>query len=360
MPFNRNLDNIPFRPRKPLPLSTDGTGPVRLNFNESPYGPSPKVKQYSLDTLDVFQQYPDGSQEPLVSALADHYSLETANIVVLSGSLEGIAVTFRAMLNQGDEVVTSINGFLANNINIMACGGTVVKVAEENNTVSVDNLLNAVTDKTKIVLVCNPNNPTGTYLPLSEMKRLADNLPEHVYLMMDDAYAEYAEYYDDYSSGLALFSKTGRVIVTRTFSKAYGLASVRVGWVVAPDDVMAAVRKIPFTFSVGRTALNMARIALEDDAYMRDVVAKNQAVKEKFVASMQALGITVVPSATNFVLLQFPEGDKNAVGAYEYLAERDLMTLAPPAGSEQDLRISLGLPEHMDAVAQHIADYLQG
>ena len=360
MPFNKNLDAIPLRPRKPLPASQNGDGSLRLNFNESPYGASPKVKQYCLDTIDVFEQYPDGTQEPLVSALAEKYRLETANIAVLSGTTEAIAVTLRAMLNQGDEVVTSINGFPANTVNMMACGATIIKVAEEDNKVSVDNLLNAVTDKTKIVLVCNPNNPTGTYLPFSEIKRLADNLPEHVYLLMDDAYAEYAQYYDDYQSGLALFAKTGRVLVTRTFSKAYGLAAQRVGWVVAPDDVMGSLRKIPFTFSVGPFALKLATVALQDDAYMRDVVVKNQAVKEKFTAQIEKLGITVVPSATNFVLLQFPAGDKNGMGAYDYLAERGMLTQPPSPESAQNLRITLGLPHHMDTVAQHIADYLQG
>ena len=332
---------------------------VRLQYNESAYGASPKVSQFNLDHPEDFQFYPNGSQEPLVTALSDYFKLPKDNFFALSGSSEGIATVMRTLLNSGDEVVSSPNGFPPNFTNISSYGGEVITVNDRDDRAYIDGLLDAITPKTKLVLLCNPNNPTGTYIPKSEIKRLYDNLPEHVYLLLDSAYAEYGSTYDDYDCGLELFSTTGRLIISRTFSKAYGLASLRIGFIIIPDDFSAMVRKIPVSYSISTRTLELATIALNDQDFLNDVIQKNKTVREMFSQSIRDLGLkTIEPNATNFLMIEFPDATKNGVGAYEYLFEKKIITQAPAPGKEHRLRITLGTMEIMQEIAGHLADYL--
>lgn len=357
MTLNKNLDKLPV---VPLPSHVDtlaDNAPLRLHFNESPYGCSPMAKQAYMDSFQGVNTYPDGSQDPLISALSDHYGVPRENLKACPGTAEGLSTLMRVLLNDNDNVVTSINGFPTTNGHIISFGADLIKVNEQNHKVHVDALLEAVNDKTKVILVCNPNNPTGTYIPVADIQRLHDNVPPHVYLVLDSAYAEYADF-ADYDNGLSLFSPTGRVIVTQTFSKAYGLSSMRIGWMAVPNVVAEAIGKVRVSYTTTVTSLKVATAALCDQDFVKDVIAKNKIVRNTFTTAMENLGITALPSATNFVMLHFPAGCKNGIGACKYLEKHNIQVRTSP-DKDQHLRVSLGTAEDMQRVINHITDYMK-
>ena len=224
----------------------------------------------------------------------------------------------------------------------------------------VDEMLRRVTDKTKIVIVANPNNPTGTYLPDSELRRLHAGLPEHVLLVVDGAYAEYVTR-EDYSCGLELARSAANVVVTRTFSKIYGLPALRIGWAYASPAIIDAVQRIRTPFNTNAAALAAAAAAVKDVDYTRQQREHNAAWLERIRESLTALGLYVVPSVTNFYLMRFPENsDKTASGAADYLKSRGI--IPRPVGSENDphLRITVGSDSENEAVLAALTDYMNG
>ena len=202
---------------------------IKLASNEGALGPSPKAVEACREAAENLHRYPDGGCSALRSSLGDFYGLDPERIVCGAGSDELLDMLARAYAGPGDEVLFTEHGFLMYPIAAMGAGATPVKAPETNLHADVDALLDKVTDKTKIVYLANPNNPTGTYLPDTEVRRLRKGLPENVLLVIDAAYAEYVEL-DDYSAGAELVDECDNVVMTRTFSKIYGLASLRIGW----------------------------------------------------------------------------------------------------------------------------------
>lgn len=354
MPLRNSIDTMPpFPPLSVIKSQGDGV-PVRLFFNESPYGCSPLAQQVYTDSLQGVELYADGSQEPLISALAAHYNVPKGNLVAVPGTTEGLAILMRVLLNDGDDVVTSVNGYGPTHNHITAYGGNLIKVAERDYKIHIDGILNAVTENTKAVLLCNPNNPTGTYLPHSEIQRLHNNLPDHIYLILDSAYAEYANF-ADYNNGLSLFDPKGRVIVTQTFSKAYGMAALRIGWLAVPSDVAIGIGKIFIQWTTNTIALQTAAAALQDKEFLQSVIAKNTVIRDTVTKALRNLGLIVPNSATNFVMAYFPDTVKNSKGAFNCLAQYDL--LVRPV-NDATLRISLGTAHDMEQVVAYITDYL--
>ena len=266
-----------------------------------------------------------------------------------------------AYLGPGDEGLFTEHGFLVYRINILGAGGVPVVAPETDLTASVDAMLARVSDRTKIVFLANPNNPTGTYLPFEEVKRLHAGLPPSVLLVLDAAYAEYVRR-NDYSSGLELALEAENVVMTRTFSKIYGLAALRVGWMLAPAHVADAVNRIRGPFNVNSAAIAAGAAAMRDDAHAAAALAHNEAWLPRLTREIEALGLRVTPSVGNFVLIHFPEDPgRTAKEADAFLGRRGLILRAVAAyGLPHALRMTIGSAEANEKVIQALAEFTAG
>ena len=325
---------------------------LRLASNENPLGPSPRAAEAYRDLAHELHRYPDGGATALRQAIAEIHDLEAARIICGAGSDELIALLTRAYAGPGDEVLYSRHGFLMYAIGAKAVGATPVYAEETNLTANVDALLAKVTEKTKLLFLANPNNPTGTYLPRAELVRLHAALPEDVLLVVDQAYAEYVAPGSD-DGALALAAAQENVLVTRTFSKIYGLAGERVGWGTAAPHIVDALNRIRGPFNVTVSAQAAALAALEDQAWVVHSREHNIAERARFAAGIETLGnhgLRAVPSEANFLLVLF-EGKLTAQEAHDGLAARGYATRhLPGQGLPNALRITIGTGEQMDEV----------
>lgn len=315
----------------------------KLSSNESPLGPPKSAIAAFKAEADTLELYPDGSATALRNAVASRYGLDPARIICGNGSDELIGLLAHIYLAPGDEGLFSQYGFLSYPIAIRAAGGTPVVAPEDQYRASVDNLLAKVTARTKIVFLANPNNPTGTYLPYSEIKRLHAGLPGHVLLVLDAAYAEYVQT-NDYASGLELVSESENVVMTRTFSKIYGLAALRIGWGYAPAATVDMVNRIRGPFNVNSAAIAAGVAAISDAAHVEAALAHNARWLPEVTKSLEAMGLEVPPSVGNFVLMRFPQTDgRTAAAANEYLMARGFLLRGMAGyGLPDCLRMTIG------------------
>ncbi len=339
-----------------------GKGPsYKLASNENPLGASPKAKAVFAEMAGKLEIYPDGGAGALKAAIAKKNGLDAARIIVGAGSDEIFLMLGRAYLGPGDETISTKHAFAIYAIIAQQQGATAIEVDEKNFTADVDAILKAVTPRTKIVWLANPNNPTGTYLPYDEVKRLHAGLPSSVLLVLDGAYAEFVRK-NDYASGIELASQFDNVILTRTFSKLYGLAGLRVGWAYAPAHVIDALERVRMPFNVNLIAQAVAIAALEDDAFTEKSLAHNDKELPRLIAGLRALGLEVLESVGNFCVVKFPEAKgKTAAEALAYLKEHGV-TVRSLAGYRmpQYLRISVGTVEGNDAVLSRLKAFLAG
>ncbi len=317
----------------------------KLSANENPLGPSAKAVA-AFQSANALELYPDGSSTRLREAIAAQYGLDPARIVCGTGSDELLMLTAAAFAGPGDEVLYSQHGFLVYRIAALAAGATPVVAPEKDYRTDVDALLAAVTDKTRVVFLANPNNPTGTYLPFDEVKRLQRGLPPHVLLALDAAYAEYVRR-NDYEAGIELVATCPNVVMLRTFSKIYGLAALRVGWLYGPAEVADAVNRIRGAFNVSAPGLAAAVAAIEDTAHVETAVAHNETWLPWLAQELTALGLTVTPSVTNFLLVHFPPTPgRTAKEADAFLSQRGLILRRVDSyGLPDALRVTIGTEE---------------
>jgi histidinol-phosphate aminotransferase len=332
---------------------------VKLSSNETPLGPSPRAVAAFRGLADTLALYPDGSATKLREAIAAKFGLDPARLLCGSGSDELLSLITNAYLGPGDEGIHSAHGFLVYPIAIKAAGGKPVSVPEKNLTADVDSMLAAVTERTRIVYLANPNNPTGTYLPFDEVKRLHAGLPGHVLLVLDAAYAEYVRR-NDYASGLELVATSENVVMTRTFSKIYGLANLRLGWMVGPPGVIDALNRIRGPFNVNGAALAAGVAAIEDDAHVGLAIAHNERWLPWLTDALQGVGLTVTPSVGNFVLIHFPGTDgRTAKAADAWLTQRGLILRRMDAyGLSGALRLTIGDEAANRAVVAALGDFM--
>jgi len=332
---------------------------IRLASNEGALGPSPRALEAYKALAGEIHRYPDGGSAALRAALASRFGLEAERIVCSGGSDELITLLVRAYAGPGDEVLYSQHGFLMYPIAAKGVGATPVMAPEKNLTTDVDALLAAVTERTRLVFVANPNNPTGTYIPAAEMARLQAGLPAHVVLVIDAAYAEYVGQHD-YEPGIELVRRTTNTVMTRTFSKIYALGGMRVGWAYCPDNIADVLNRLRNPFNVNAAGQAAAVAALED----ADFAQRSRAHNDKWLPwtseALTRLGLKLTPSVGNFVLAQFADdAGRNADAAWDYMKSRGILTRKMGAyGLPNALRITIGTGEEMKAVVEALSQFL--
>ena len=335
----------------------DGRPLIKLSANENPLGTSAAALA-ARDQAVIPSLYPDPDSVALRQALGQLHGIDPARIVMGTGSGELLTVAASAFAGPGDEVLYVRYGFSLYDIAARRCGATPVVAPDADYGTDVDALLAMVNARTKVVFVANPNNPTGSFLSKSELARLHAGLPPHVLLVLDQAYAEYVvPELDDGSIELA--AAHGNVLVTRTFSKAYGLAGERVGWGTGAPELVEVLNRLRGPFNVSNAAQAAALAAVGDQAFVDHSRLHNAAERARFVAAIEALGnhgLRAVPSEANFVLVLF-EGKLTGEQAYNGLAERGyIVRWLPGQGLPHGLRITVGKAQDMDAIALALRD----
>jgi histidinol-phosphate aminotransferase len=331
----------------------------KLSANETPFGPSPKaIEIYRTAGLHL-EDYPEGSSRVLREAIGRRYGLDPNRIICGAGSDEILNFLAHVYLGPGDEAIHTTHGFLVYPIATMSNGATNVVVPEIEFTANVDLILKAVTPRTKLVWLANPNNPTGTYLPFDEVKRLRNGLPPHVLLVLDAAYGDYVSR-NDYESGIELVATTDNTVMTRTFSKIYGLAALRIGWMYGPEHIVDAVNRIRGPFNVSTPAMLAGVAALEDTEHYNMSREHNERWRTLLTEEIGKLGLKVTPSVGNFILIHFPlDKGKTADEADAFLTQRGLILRAlknyqlPHA-----LRLTIGTEEANRLVIATLADFM--
>lgn len=351
------LDIAPYTPGK---SGAGLTGRVfKLSANETPLGPSPKAIEAFKSAADHLEDYPEGSSRALREAIGRTYGLDPDHIICGAGSDEILNLLAHTYLGPGDEAIHTTHGFLVYPIATMANGAINVIAPEKIFTADVDAILKAVTPRTKMVWLANPNNPTGTYVPFDEVKRLRAELPSHVLLVIDAAYSEYV-LRNDYEAGIEMVSTTDNTVMTRTFSKIHGLAALRVGWMYGPANIVDAVNRIRGPFNVSTPATLAAIASLEDTAHQEKSRVHTEKWRAWLTDEVSKLGLTVTPSAANFILIHFPQdAGKTADDADAFLTKRGLILRAlknyklPHA-----LRMTIGTEEANRLVVEALTEFM--
>jgi histidinol-phosphate aminotransferase len=351
------LDIAPYVPGK---SSAPGVAKVfKLSSNETPLGPSAKTVEAYQTIGKHLEDYPDGSASELREAIGSVFGLDPARIVCGAGSDDLLNLLARAFLADGDEAIHTTHGFLVYPIATLGTGAKPVVAPEKNLTADIDAILAAVTPKTKIVFLANPNNPTGTYVPFDEVRRLHRSLRSDILLVLDAAYAEYVRR-NDYEAGIELVATSENVVMCRTFSKIYGLASVRLGWMYGPANVIDAVNRIRGPFNVSAPAIAAGIAAVKDTAHVARAAEHNAKWLPWLTDEIGKLGLKVTPSVGNFILIHFPETKgKTAKEADAFLTKRGLILRAVGAYKLPNaLRMTVGSEEANKLVVAALAEFM--
>ena len=326
---------------------------IKLSANENPFGPSASAIEAYRGLADKLGLYPE-AHEPLCQTIAQVHGIEADRIVLGAGSDEIISLLVKAYAGPGDEVLFSEHGFLMYRLSAMAAGATPVTAPERDLTTDVDALIAALTDRTRLVFVANPNNPTGTMIGRADLARLADAIPPQALLVADAAYAEYLRPGED--DGAAELVRTrDNVVMTRTFSKIYGLAALRLGWAYAPAHVCAVYHRVRGPFNVTVPALIAGEAAMRDQAYVEKCRITNEVWREWLAREITQAGLSVVPSKGNFLLVE--AGDR-VTALEEHLKSRGLIARRVDAyGLPGHIRISVGDEDACKAVAEAVSSF---
>jgi histidinol-phosphate aminotransferase len=333
---------------------------INISSNESAFGASAAAQKAYTDVATNLRRYPEIDARSLRQALAAHYDLEPERIICGNGSDQIIDLLALAYAGVGDEVLYSAHGFQIYPIAAHTVGAMPVAAPEVNLNTDVDALLDRVSERTRILFLANPNNPTGTFVTRAELARLHAGLPGDVVLVIDAAYAEYVTH-ADYEPGIELARTRDNVVMTRTFSKIYALASLRVGWAYGPSEIIDILDRIRPPFNVNAPAIAGAIAALEDREHTEIARRHNAELLPWFTGEIEAMGLTVNPSVANFVIVHFdPETPKNAEAAYQYLFDRGIVTRRVGGYGLPDwVRMSIGTRAEMTIVRDTLKEFLE-
>jgi histidinol-phosphate aminotransferase len=315
---------------------------VKLSANESALGPSPKAIKEYLKLSKNFKRYPDSEGVNLRKTIAKKFKLDFNRIILGSGSDQILELICKAFLRKGDEVIVPKYSFLIYRLYSRINGAKVLYSKEKNFTISVDDILKKVNKKTKIVFLANPNNPTSTYVDKKKLLFLRKKLRSNILLVVDDAYFEYVKQ-KDYSSGLQLFSNFKNVIVTRTFSKIYGLAGLRVGWGYGSKEITNSLNQYKPPFNINSPALSAAEAAIQDNAWLNKEIKHVKKWNDKFFKEFEKLNIETNKSFTNFLLINFDKVKKNSSIIFRRLAGAGILVRKMNNyGIKNSLRVTIG------------------
>lgn len=333
---------------------------IKLSSNESPLGPSPRAVEAASAALSQAHRYPELDIDELPRAIAERFDLDPSMIAFGPGSDELLLRLVNAYSGAGDEVIYSTHAYMQFPIYAKRAGSTPVAAADDDFRHSVDAILGCLTERTRVVTVANPDNPSGTYLPGAEIRRLRDALPSHVLLIVDSAYDEFARA-KDYESATRLVADHDNVVVTRTFSKIFCLAGLRLGWCYGPRAVIDLMERIGPSFPVNVAAQAAGIEAVRDRAHTAAVLDHNWAWIDRFTGALRQMGLKVYPSQTNFVLVQFPgTGGKTASAADAFLQSRGIVGRKfAVADFEDKLRFTMGLGHEMEQATEALGDFMQ-
>ncbi len=331
---------------------------LKLSSNENTLGPSPFAIEAYKTASESLHRYPDSNASKLKTAITEMLGFPSENLVIGAGSDEVIGMLVHAFAGEGDEVLYSEHGFLMYKIYTQAAGATPVTAPEKDYTTSVDALLAAVTPRTKIVFVANPNNPTGTHISRSELERLRRELPSHIVLAVDAAYSEYANV-TDYGDGRELALTTDNTVMLRTFSKVYGLPSLRIGYGVMHKDVADVLNRIRGPFNVGGPAIAAGVAAMRDQKYIAACVQHVVQQRRKMSDALTALGLRVLPSQGNFIAVQFKDAAAASACNAHLTTQGIIIREIAGYGMPEFLRITIGSAEENDAVMKAIGSFLK-
>jgi histidinol-phosphate aminotransferase len=330
---------------------------LKLSANESPYGPSDKAKAAFSRSVATLHRYPGTDHAELRAAIAEVHGLNPERVICGVGSDEVLQFVAQAYAGPGDEVIHTEHGFAMYPILAHAVGARPVRVAERARQVDVDAILNACTPRTRIVFIANPGNPTGTILPETELARLAEDMPERAILVLDGAYAEFAE---DYDGGASLVEARENVIMTRTFSKAYGLGGLRIGWGYAPPAMIEVLNRIRQPFNLSPTQLVTAEAAVRDQEWLTRVVSDTLRNRAWLTEALRMSGAAVDDSHANFVLARFASETEAAACDVALRADGIIVRRVGGYGFPEGLRITVGEESACRRVAHVVGQFKVG
>jgi histidinol-phosphate aminotransferase len=349
--------NLPFKPHiaklpvyRPPTVPPGGERVVNLSSNENPLGPSPRAVAALREVVGgdcIVNRYPDAAGTALKAALADKWGLSPANVALGNGIDEWVLLLCLSLVDPGDEVVMALGSFISYLLRATEVGAKVVRVPLKDYTHNLEAMAEAITDRTRLVFVCNPNNPTGTVVNGAAMEAFLERVPERVPVVLDEAYHEFAVD-PDYPRGVE-YLRAGQqnLIVLHTFSKVYGLAGLRVGYILADEKVIDYVERTRPTFNVNRLAQVAALAALDDDEHVRRSVEASEAAKAFFYRELTVLGLRYIPTHTNFIAFDAGRPGAEVSGP---LLERGFITTALEGwGVPNHVRFSFGTPEENEA-----------
>lgn len=334
--------------------------PMKLSSNENALGAGEKAREAYAAALKNIHIYPDGRATKLRAAVAEHHGLEGDRLIFGNGSDEVFALLNQTYLTAGDNIVCGQYGFLAYQISAKGCEAEVRQAPEPDYRCDVDGLLALVDERTKIVYVSSPSNPTGSYNTAEEIRRLHAGLRSDVILVIDEAYAEFVTE-PDWETAFGLAREAANIVVTRTFSKIHGLGGLRIGFGYAPLSVAEAVDRIRLPFNVSVPGLEAAVAALADTAHQeasRDLVL---AWRPRLTQAIKGFGFDVLPSVGNFILVMFPEEGRTAAAANAFLEARGIIVRGVGGyGLPNALRITIGTEDQNRAVLDALSEFAAG
>lgn len=324
---------------------------IKMASNENPFGPSPKAAKAMQAALAESNFYPDNDAIELRQRLAEHHNVLPEQIVPAAGSTALLGIIARTLLSPGLNAVTSERSFIVYPIATQAAGGTLIQVPMRNDGFDLNALAKAIDQHTRIIYISNPNNPTGTLIPATKLDRFLDGVSEHVLVILDEAYHDFAEYFAarrgvECSRALDYVKQRRKVVVLRTFSKAHGLAGVRVGYGIGPAELMSYFGRMRTTFSISGLAQAAALAALDDDTHIEKTLKNNAEQAERLIAGITELGYPPIPTWANFLYCEL--GDDAAAVAKQLQAEGVIVRPLGPWGAATAIRITIGTPQQND------------
>jgi len=337
----------------PQPAVEDRPRLIKLDSNENPFGPSPRAAEAMRTTVGLVHSYPDGECSELRRRLGAYHSLPQEQVLVTAGSTELISLLCQTMLAPGLNAVTSERSFIVYSMAVQASGGHLVETPMAGDGFDLNAILNAINEHTRLVFLPNPNNPTGTMLDCEELDRFLGEVPGHVVVVLDEAYFEYAQHFAllrkvQYSHSLDYIHRGASVIVLRTFSKAHGLAGLRIGYGLGPAELLSYCARMQSTFSVSSIAQAAALAALDDQGHVARAVASNAAQAQILGVGLSELDFRVVPTSANFLFCDI--GQDAATFAERLRAEGVSVRPLASWGAPDSVRVSIGTPEQNQAL----------